>query len=300
MLRRPIGRVFAGDREATDTDTLTSLGCPAEVIARPPPTEFVFGDDRHSVEVDDDVPFSEILGTVLLHFSGVAVGDVIGVCGSGIEIGAEATLASVGRPELVELKRKPSSGTVFEFEGRAFRPEVAPDAPLSSVLEIIGPEIGIEPSNLFIESGGSEADPSMTLEDLDFPPVLRVLRKLSLSDMIASVVSVFGEDASEPTGADVAPTDVGFKVLCSVVGFPQIHTVFAPPLSTLADAEPAIKAQCGVGERETVFEAVDESGATRRVDPARLVREFAGTGFMLVLRSRGLPEGWMTKKRNGK
>jgi hypothetical protein len=127
----------------------------------------------------------------------------------------------------------------------------------------------------------------MTLEDLDFPPVLRVLRKLSLSVMIASVVSVFGEDASEPTGADVAPTDISLKVLCAVVGFPQIHTVVAPPLSTLADAEPAIKAQCGVGERETEFAEVDESGATVRVDPTRLVREFAGTGSMLMLRPFG-------------
>jgi hypothetical protein len=111
-----------------------------------------------------------------------------------------------------------------------------------------------------ITMDGSKVDPSRTLSDL-----------------------------GGPTRVHVARADIDLKVLCAVFGSPQIHTVRMPPLSTPTRAEPAIKAQCRVGERETEFGVVDESGATRSVDPARLVREFAGTGFMLVLRSRRRP-----------
>jgi hypothetical protein len=331
MLDRPIGRVLAGGAEVADADTLADVGFPAEIVVHPPPTSFVLGGERHSIEVEDDIPFSEILALVLPNFASAAADDIIGVCRNEIEIGSDMTIASVGRPDVVELRRRSPDNAVFIFEEREYRVAVAVarDLPLSSVLEDLEPLINVRPSDLVVEFNGSEVDFSTTLADLEVPPVLRLRRTRSpetvfefeghlfpladsrdapLSTVLDDLTVQVGVPVSElvvtiggavvdmsstlaglggPSRVLVARAAIDLRVNNAVRALPSMHVVQVSPLATLAEAEDAIRAACGVGDDDIEFAAIDESGATQRVDAGRSVRDFVGPGLTLVLRPFG-------------
>jgi hypothetical protein len=172
--------IFHGDEEVGDVTTLADLGYPKALsvrLTRVSPTRFVLGTETRLVNIDRELPLSQVLAIVAPQFRDVRAGDLVCV-GSHGDLDLEQTLASIGGPAKLELRVKPPPETVFVFEAHEYRLAVPSDASIGTVLPQLAAKIGgVTSEDLVVALRGKDIDPQRTLAEIGEPHRLELRQK---------------------------------------------------------------------------------------------------------------------------
>jgi hypothetical protein len=173
-------------------------------------------------------------------------------------LGDDQTFEQFGNPVRLIVRLAPASpvAVTVHFEGESYQLTIDPDLPL---WRRVAEAVGVDPSQLIILFGDSQVDAEMTLENLGRPPSLQVKRDgQSLAEL--KVRSVCGREPLE-------------------------FTLSLLPAQTLGEAEPDIKAKCGMQGQAVEFAQFSRvNSETTPVSRSQRIAEFAGDCVLIVQR----------------